>query len=183
MTTHLELVNDNVSSRRKKKVAKKVERLSHQSSRRAASCRSLADGMRIAATTVLNDTRDPTLTQGAAACLLDAETPGLADGSRPSLGSLHLSKTFLSGDLIALPPLGARSGDRCCWCSSSACCCCPYRSAGGVLSPIARLLQRGLDSSFVSANCGTEFWRCFGRKEAEKSRIDGLLEVRKQRQR
>jgi len=73
--------------------------------------------MRIAATTVLNDTRDPTRTQAAAACRLAADTPGRADGSLPSLGSLQLSSTFRSGDggdpaplllLLLLPSLSLR---------------------------------------------------------------------------
>lgn len=61
--------------------------------------------MRIAATTVLNDTRDPTRTQAAAACRLAADTPGLADGSLPSLGSLQLFSTSRSGDGGDPPPL------------------------------------------------------------------------------
>lgn len=58
----------------------------------------------MAATTVLNDTRDPTRTQAAAACLLAAQTPGRADGSLPSLGSLQLSSAFgsLGGDVLLL---------------------------------------------------------------------------------
>lgn len=53
----------------------------HHSSWRAVSCRSLAEGINIAATTVLKDTRDPTRTHAAPAGLLTADAPSLADES------------------------------------------------------------------------------------------------------
>lgn len=59
----------------------------------------------MAATIVLNDTRDPTRTHAAFACRLAAHTPGLAEGSLPSFGSLQFSRGFRSGVRPVSPPL------------------------------------------------------------------------------